>query len=638
MKAKKLAAVFLSVLIMGGTLRSVENFGKNTAMGAEMTISDQFNIKDGIVYKKDNDHVVLSDAKGADGVIVVPETVTLKEGILKEKEYPVTVIGANAFAGTDVTEVILPKNIQRICQGAFRGCADLEVIRIENKDCVIESRAGSGDTICSVQSNGSQISSFTGEIQACDGSPAKEYADLHGYRFKEIVPPSEEDNETVLTNSFGMPITTTVTTSSGNKATSPAVTTHAAVVTTKAARPVVTTAGYTNPLRFVTETTLTNPLRFVTEATTTTTTTTAAVTNPLRFVTEAATTSTAPATVTATATHTNPLRFVTEKTTEPTTTVTSRQTTVLRITTATRPVTTTEKATTTTTTTVTSRTTTAPRTTTNAAANTTSYVRRLNAVESGDVITTTTVSYPPANPGEPVFHLSDTVVCLDDAQTKNQHVTISVDGANGLYCNTLIYVYFDSRMKVGEAYGGPAIQKLATGQAVGDTGDFIVLVTAGRANDGKDGVMWEIEFTLPSDCQVGDVFTFEIGPTKYGMEPIFSDVDCSTEGMALTDYIFTKGIDAGSITVVDNQPYALGDVNNDKLIDSVDASMVLAEYAFVSSGNGTRFRNNQQPVAADVDENGIVDAVDASTILAYYAYVSGNGENIPFTDFVKRKK
>ena len=150
--------------------------------------------------------------------------------------------------------------------------------------------------------------------------------------------------------------------------------------------------------------------------------------------------------------------------------------------------------------------------------------------------------------------------------------------------------------------------------------------------------MWEIEFTLPSDCQVGDVFTFEIGPTKYGMEPIFSDVDCSTEGMALTDYIFTKGIDAGSITVVDNQPYALGDVNNDKLIDSVDASMVLAEYAFVSSGNGTRFRNNQQPVAADVDENGIVDAVDASTILAYYAYVSGNGENIPFTDFVKRKK
>ena len=631
MKAKKLAAVLLSALIMGGTLNSVGKFGGNTVMGAEYIISDQLYTKDGIIYKRDGDHVVISDAKGAKDSVEIPETIKLKESMLstKLKEYPVTVIAANAFAGTGVTEVVLSKNIQRICNGAFRDCAALKSICIKNKDCVIESRGDTGDTICNEQSNGSHGSLFTGEIIGYEGSTAVNFAAENGYKFKPISSP--EDGKVTSSVQTKPRVTTTTTKAVINPKTT------AKPVTSARTAP-VTTATQTNPIRFITETTTsetttsTNPISFITEATTTEATTS---TNPISFITEATTTETTTstnpisfiteATTSVTTTSTNPIRFFTETTDASTTTQT---TTVIKITTAT----TTSKTTTTT-----SATTTTSRTTTSASS-TTSYIKKQNAVDSGADSTTTTVTYPPATLGKPVFHLSDTVVCLDDAQTKNQHVTISVDGANGLYCNTLIYVYFDSRMKVGEAYGGSAIQKLATGQAVGDTGDFIVLVTAGRVNDGKDGVMWEIDFTLPSNCQVGDVFTFEIGPTKYGMEPLFSDVECSDAGLAMTDYIFSEGLDVGSITVIDNDPYALGDVNNDTMIDSVDASMVLAEYAAVSSGNGSRFRNNQQPIAADVNGNGIIDAVDASSILAYYAYVSGNGEYVPFEDFVKRKK
>ncbi|MCR4638704.1 CAP domain-containing protein [Ruminococcus sp.] len=61
-----------------------------------------------------------------------------------------------------------------------------------------------------------------------------------------------------------------------------------------------------------------------------------------------------------------------------------------------------------------------------------------------------------------------------------------------------------------------------------------------------------------------------------------------------------------------------GDVNGDKAINAIDASEVLAEYASVSSGRGSRF-SAAQKTAADMNTNGSVDAVDASMILSIYA-------------------
>ncbi|WP_295084294.1 S8 family serine peptidase [Ruminococcus sp.] len=71
--------------------------------------------------------------------------------------------------------------------------------------------------------------------------------------------------------------------------------------------------------------------------------------------------------------------------------------------------------------------------------------------------------------------------------------------------------------------------------------------------------------------------------------------------------------------------YNLGDVDNNSVIDAVDASKVLAYYARISTKQEGGFIDSQKK-AADVNDDGIIDAVDASKILTYYAYASTTDE------------
>lgn len=64
-----------------------------------------------------------------------------------------------------------------------------------------------------------------------------------------------------------------------------------------------------------------------------------------------------------------------------------------------------------------------------------------------------------------------------------------------------------------------------------------------------------------------------------------------------------------------------GDVNDNILIDAVDAALVLREYALISSGKSPQFSEEQQK-AADMNGDGLTDAVDASGILKEYAKLS----------------
>lgn len=68
----------------------------------------------------------------------------------------------------------------------------------------------------------------------------------------------------------------------------------------------------------------------------------------------------------------------------------------------------------------------------------------------------------------------------------------------------------------------------------------------------------------------------------------------------------------------------LGDVDNDGSVNSSDASLVLAEYAALST-NGTPVLNEKQKKPADVNGDETIDASDASLILAFYAYISTGG-------------
>ncbi len=67
--------------------------------------------------------------------------------------------------------------------------------------------------------------------------------------------------------------------------------------------------------------------------------------------------------------------------------------------------------------------------------------------------------------------------------------------------------------------------------------------------------------------------------------------------------------------------YTLGDVDEDGKVDSVDASLVLAEYALIQTGGKLTFTDAQKK-AADVNHDGKTDSSDASKILEYYAAVS----------------
>lgn len=75
--------------------------------------------------------------------------------------------------------------------------------------------------------------------------------------------------------------------------------------------------------------------------------------------------------------------------------------------------------------------------------------------------------------------------------------------------------------------------------------------------------------------------------------------------------------------VVSDRP--MGDVNNDSIIDAVDASLVLSEYASLSTEQGSTF-STEEKYSANINMDEFIDAVDATAILGYYAYISTGGE------------
>ncbi|MDO4862674.1 MAG: dockerin type I domain-containing protein [Ruminococcus sp.] len=81
-------------------------------------------------------------------------------------------------------------------------------------------------------------------------------------------------------------------------------------------------------------------------------------------------------------------------------------------------------------------------------------------------------------------------------------------------------------------------------------------------------------------------------------------------------------------TDVTDTDYDLGDVNADGKVDAKDASMVLVEYAKMSTGGEGDFTEKQK-LAANVNFDSKIDAKDASFILAYYAMASTASGDVP---------
>jgi len=82
--------------------------------------------------------------------------------------------------------------------------------------------------------------------------------------------------------------------------------------------------------------------------------------------------------------------------------------------------------------------------------------------------------------------------------------------------------------------------------------------------------------------------------------------------------------------------YKLGDVNEDNIIDGRNATDVLTEYAKTSTGQDSKYTEEQKK-AADVNNDGIIDGRDATAILTYYAKTS-TGYTGTLTDFIESIK
>lgn len=78
----------------------------------------------------------------------------------------------------------------------------------------------------------------------------------------------------------------------------------------------------------------------------------------------------------------------------------------------------------------------------------------------------------------------------------------------------------------------------------------------------------------------------------------------------------------------------IGDVNLDDVIDSSDASEILADYALTQTGAPSALSEDQK-IAGNIDCDEFIDATDASTVLSYYAYTQTGGTG-SFRDFLAK--
>ena len=74
---------------------------------------------------------------------------------------------------------------------------------------------------------------------------------------------------------------------------------------------------------------------------------------------------------------------------------------------------------------------------------------------------------------------------------------------------------------------------------------------------------------------------------------------------------------------------SLGDIDDNGIVDSNDASAILKEYSLLSTKKSPSF-DTPKNYAADVNKDGTINSSDASLILKYYSYKSTSG----YMDFV----
>lgn len=258
------------------------------------------------------------------------------------------------------------------------------------------------------------------------------------------------------------------------------------------------------------------------------------------------------------------------------------------------------------------------------------------------------------------------------ANGKVQRIYFSVRGATEPVSLIKFHVFYDTRLTVKEnsdgevINAGKAVRDFTTGSAIVEEGQLAFYAYSDEDILLSNASLFTIDFIIPEDAEQGDVYPIGISYVDDGIvKDMFINSQQDEAGRLQMTYVFTKGIYNGYLKIngekqtttttttttsiktttttavttappVPHSDYKLGDVNNDGLINAVDASAVLTYYAQTSTNQNGGF-DSKQKLAADVDKNGNINAIDASSILAYYAYVStASGSIMPIEEFLKQ--
>ena len=237
-----------------------------------------------------------------------------------------------------------------------------------------------------------------------------------------------------------------------------------------------------------------------------------------------------------------------------------------------------------------------------------------------------------------------------------QKVEFTMQGTQNSYSAVGLNIYYDDRLTIKPDNSGKIAQKC---EALSDMeldckkfvdGQLFLSIYSGSGH-GSDGVAWTVDFVLPSDASVGDVYP--IGVEYYEDEythDCFQNVPCDDKSDLMEAWFFKNGIHNGYIRISEKQTepptdpvtepptdpvtepstdpkqptekeYSLGDVNGNGRINVIDATMVLREASLLAN-NKPGILNDEQLSAADLDFNGRITVVDATLLLRYCSHLA----------------
>ena len=218
--------------------------------------------------------------------------------------------------------------------------------------------------------------------------------------------------------------------------------------------------------------------------------------------------------------------------------------------------------------------------------------------------------------------ISITQETITDKADPVRTIEVSIMGAQGKYANAGFSVKVDERLKLlkdddGEIPTAASALNRAmfTPMPEGDNGFRVII--AGSDSKSKDGVMFAFKVELPGDIKGYEEYPIEIYYNKD--TDLFTNELMDEEGKLMEAWIFAQGIEHGYIKVHDTShdiPIK-GDINFDRKVDAVDASLILDMYTLIATGKIVP--KMIQILDYDYNGDGAIDAVDASDVLKVYA-------------------